>query len=93
MKAYIDISSVSYVLPIVVGIAVAIGSWIYIHFRRAKSKISKKLGIDENAGKEVEDDVVINDEAENEEKTNAEETAVGETDVDQTETEKPKENE
>ena len=63
MLAYIDISSVSYVLPIVVGIAVAIGSWVYIHFRRAKSKISKKLGIDENAGKEVEDDIVINDES------------------------------
>lgn len=63
MKAYIDISSVSYVLPIVVGIAVAIGSWVYIHFRRAKSKISKKLGIDENAGKEVEDDIVISDES------------------------------
>lgn len=62
MKAYIDISSVSYVLPIVVGIAVAIGSWVYIHFRRVKSKISKKLGIDENAGKEVEDDIVISDE-------------------------------
>lgn len=63
MIAYIDISSVSYVLPIVVGIAVAIGSWVYIHFRRAKSKISKKLGIDENAGKEVEDDIVISDES------------------------------
>ena len=62
MKAYIDISSVSYVLPIVVGIAVAIGSWVYIHFRRAKSKISKTLGIDENAGKEVEEDIVISDE-------------------------------
>ena len=63
MIAYIDISSVSYVLPIGVGIAVAIGSWVYIHFRRAKSKISKKLGIDENAGKEVEDDIVISDES------------------------------
>ena len=62
MVAYIDISSVSYVIPLVVGIAVAIGSWVYIHFRRAKSKISKKLGIDENAGKEVEDDIVITDE-------------------------------
>ena len=62
MVAYIDISSVSYVIPLVVGIAVAIGSWVYIHFRRAKSKISEKLGIDENAGKEVEDDIVITDE-------------------------------
>lgn len=75
MKAYIDISSVSYVLPIVVGIAVAVGSWIYIHFRRAKSKISKKLGIDENAGKEVEDDIVITDEtAETEAPTEPEQT-------------------
>ena len=61
MVAYIDISSVSYVIPLVVGIFVAIGSWMYIHFRRAKSKISEKLGIDENAGKEVEDDIVITD--------------------------------
>jgi|GEM_PF-1639668 len=64
MFLYIDISAVSYVIPLIAGIAVAVGSWFYIHFRRAKSKISHKLGIDENAGKEVEDDIVINDESE-----------------------------
>lgn len=62
MFLYIDISSVSFVVPIISAIAVAVGAWLAIHFRRAKSKISKKLGIDENAGKEVEEDVVISDE-------------------------------
>ncbi len=83
MKAYIDISSVSYVLPIVVGIAVAIGSWVYIHFRRAKSKISKKLGIDENAGKEVEDDIVISDEETDETSDESENIAVVEENVEE----------
>ena len=62
MFLYIDISAVSYVIPLIAGIAVAVGAWLAIHFRRAKSKISKKLGIDENAGKEVEEDIVIKDE-------------------------------
>ena len=83
MFAYIDISSVSYVLPIVVGIAVAIGSWVYIHFRRAKSKISKKLGIDENAGKEVEDDIVISDEETDETSDESENIAVVEENVEE----------
>lgn len=83
MIAYIDISSVSYVLPIVVGIAVAIGSWVYIHFRRAKSKISKKLGIDENAGKEVEDDIVISDEETDETSDESENIAVVEENVEE----------
>ena len=83
MFAYIDISSVSYVLPIVVGIAVAIGSWVYIHFRRAKSKISKKLGIDENAGKEVEDDIVISDEETDETSDESENIAAVEENVEE----------
>ncbi|MBR6050082.1 MAG: hypothetical protein IKP68_02635 [Clostridia bacterium] len=83
MKAYIDISSVSYVLPIVVGIAVAIGSWVYIHFRRAKSKISKTLGIDENAGKEVEEDIVISDEETDEMSDESENIAVVEENVEE----------
>ena len=69
MFLYIDISAVSYVIPLIAGIAVAIGSWFYIRFRKAKSKISKTLGIDENAGKEVEGDIVINDEEQGAETT------------------------
>ena len=64
MRLYIDPSAVSYVIPAIAGVAVVVGSWLFLHFRRAKSKVSKKLGIDENAGKEVEEDVVINDEEE-----------------------------
>ena len=62
MLAYIDISAVSYAIPLIAGVIVVISSSVYLIFRRAKSKISKKLGIDENAGKEVEEDVVITDE-------------------------------
>ena len=61
MLLYIDISAVSYAIPLIAGIAVAVGSWLYLRFRRAKSKVSKALHIDENAGKEVEEDLVIND--------------------------------
>lgn len=62
MRLYIDISAVSYIIPAIAGIAVAVGSTVFLLFRRAKSKVSKKLGIDENAGKEVEEDIVIKDE-------------------------------
>ena len=61
MLLYIDISAVSYVIPLIAGVAVAVGSWFYLRFRRAKAKVSKTLGIDENAGKEVEEDVVVTD--------------------------------
>ena len=61
---YIDPSAVSYIIPAIAGVAVVVGSWLYLHFRRAKSKVEKKLGIDENAGKEVEEDVVIKDDEE-----------------------------
>ncbi len=66
MLSYIDISAVSYVIPLIAGVAVAVGSWVYLHFRRAKAKVSKTLGIDENAGKEVEEDVVVSDVAQDE---------------------------
>ena len=64
MPLYIDISAVSYAIPLIAGVAVGIGSWVYFHFRKAKSKVAKTLVIDENAGKEVEEDIVINDEEE-----------------------------
>jgi hypothetical protein len=68
---YIDASAVSIIIPAIAGVVVGIGSWLFLHFRRAKSKVSKKLGIDENAGKEVEEDIVINDEAQTETTENA----------------------
>lgn len=59
MQLYIDISAVSYLIPLVVGVVVAIGSAVYFRLRKIKSSVSKKLGIDENAGKEVEEELVI----------------------------------
>ena len=55
-KAYIDPSVTTYIIQAVAGIVVAIGAVVGIYFRRAKKKINKKLGIDENRNKEVESD-------------------------------------
>lgn len=58
---YIDPSVMTYVIQAVAGIAIAIGAFVGIYFRKAKNKINKKLGIDENKNKEVEtDEIIIN---------------------------------
>ena len=62
--AYIDPSVATYVVQVVAGIAVAVGAVAGIAWRRAKKKVQEKLGIDENAGKEVEDDIVDYEETE-----------------------------
>lgn len=74
MLLYLDIAAVSSAAIIIAGIAVAVGSWFYLHFIRAKKKVSKTLGIDENAGKEVEEDIVINEDGENQTVNNTEKT-------------------
>lgn len=58
-NAYIDPSVMTYVIQAVTGIAIAIGAFVGIYWRRAKKKISKKLNIDENRNKEVESDEII----------------------------------
>lgn len=64
--AYIDPSVASGVIMAVSGIIIAIGSVVIVWWRKAKRKVANKLGIDENANKEVEEDVVFNmDETEN----------------------------
>ena len=61
MIAYIDPSVMTYTIQAVAGIAVAIGAAVGIYFRKAKKKVSNKLGIDENKNKEVEtDEIVVN---------------------------------
>lgn len=62
--AYIDPSVATYVVQVVAGIAVAVGAVAGIVWRRAKKKVQEKLGIDENAGKEVEDEIVDFEETE-----------------------------
>jgi hypothetical protein len=62
--AYIDPSVVSGLATAVAGVAVACGAAFFVIWRRLRSKVSKTLGIDENAGKEVEDELAISEEAE-----------------------------
>ncbi len=57
ITAYIDAASMSMVFAAVAGVAVTIGAVVAVYFRRAKHKISEKLGIDENRNKEVEGEV------------------------------------
>lgn len=56
--AYLDPSVMTYTIQVVAGVIVAVGAVIGIYWRKAKKKMQDKLGIDENANKEVEEDVV-----------------------------------
>ena len=40
----------------VAGVAIAIGTAVVVYWRKAKKKVMNKLGMDENAKKEVESD-------------------------------------
>lgn len=57
--AYLDPSVATYAIQVVAGAVVAVGAVVGIYWRRAKKKVTDKLGIDENADKEVEEDIVI----------------------------------
>ncbi len=59
MILYIDPSVMTYAIQAIAGIAIAIGAFVTIYFRKAKKKISDKLGIDENKNKEVESDEIV----------------------------------
>ena len=62
-SAYIDPSVMTYTLEAVAGIVIGAGAVFFVWWRKVKKKVSDKLGIDENAGKEVEGDLVINEDA------------------------------
>jgi hypothetical protein len=53
---YIDPSVMTYAIQAGAGIVIAIGAFIGLYFRKAKKKVNKKLGIDENKNKEIESD-------------------------------------
>lgn len=53
---YIDPSVMTYAIQAGAGIVIAIGAFVGLYFRKAKKKVNKKLGIDENRNKEVESD-------------------------------------
>ena len=65
---YIDPSVMTYAIQAGAGIAIAIGAFIGLYFRKAKKKVNKKLGIDENKHKEVESDEIITKKGEKNEK-------------------------
>ena len=56
--AYLDPSVMTYTIQVVAGVIVAVGAVIGVYWRKAKKKVQDKMGIDENAKKEVEEDVV-----------------------------------
>lgn len=60
--AYIDPSTTTYLIQAIAGIAVAVGSVAIIYWRKAKKKLNEKMGIDLDKNKEVEEDIIINDE-------------------------------
>lgn len=55
--AYIDPSTTTFIIQAVAGVAVAIGAFVSIYWRKAKKKVADTLHIDENAKKEVEADI------------------------------------
>lgn len=57
--AYLDPSVATYAIQVVAGVVLAVGAVVGIYWRKAKKKVSNALGIDENAGKEVEEDVIV----------------------------------
>ncbi len=56
---YLDTSTVTVLITSISGVAVAVGAAAVIFFRKAKKKIAKTLHLDENAGKEVEEEIVL----------------------------------
>ena len=62
--AYIDPGATSILISSISGIVIAISATVVIVWRKAKKKVSSALHIDENANKEVEEELVIKDEEE-----------------------------
>ena len=59
---YIDPAATTVLLSSITAIAVACGATFIILWRKLKKGVQKTLHIDENAGKDVEEDLVILDE-------------------------------
>ena len=55
--AYVDPSVMSYTVQAIAGVSIALGVVFGVVWRKVKKSASKAFGRDEDAGKEVEDDV------------------------------------
>lgn len=65
VSGYLDPSVMTYAIQAIAGVVIAVGAVAGIYWRKAKKKVSDKLGIDENKNKEVEgDDIIINTKSE-----------------------------
>mgnify|MGYP005842259905 FL=1 len=65
VSGYLDPSVMTYAIQAIAGVVIAIGAVAGIYWRKAKKKVSDKLGIDENKNKEIEgDDIIINTKSE-----------------------------
>lgn len=65
VSGYLDPSVMTYAIQAIAGVVIAIGAVAGIYWRKAKKKVSDKLGIDENKNKEVEgDNIIINTKSE-----------------------------
>ena len=65
VSGYLDPSVMTYAIQAIAGVVIAIGAVAGIYWRKAKKKVSDKLGIYENKNKEVEgDDIIINTKSE-----------------------------
>ena len=63
--AYVDPSVMTYAIQAIAGVVIVVGVSVGVIWRRFKKKAAKVLHIDENAGKEIEADVVaVNPETE-----------------------------
>lgn len=58
MLGYVDPSVMSYTVQAIAGVAIALGVVFGVVWRKIKRGANKALGRDENAGKEVEEEIV-----------------------------------
>ena len=56
--AYVDPSVMTYAIQAIAGVVIVVGVSVGVIWRRFKKKAAQVLHIDENAGKEIEADVV-----------------------------------
>ena len=57
MCAYVDPSVMSYTVQAIAGVAIALGVVFGVVWRKVKRGANRALGRNENAGKEIEEDV------------------------------------
>ncbi len=73
--AYIDPSVMTYAIQAVAGVVIAVAAVVVVAWRRAKKKVVEKLGLEDKAKKEQEDEIcIIDDEAETAEEVTEKET-------------------